>query len=165
MKKLLFFLCVVSLASCAKNYNNKIVFRGVAQSCPFVTQDSANILSAEGLASIIPAKNVGSNPQRCDSVYTVEMTTYQKWNSGYKRFLYAGIIVCIIGFGLYIWLTSSGTDKFWTLAISFGTLFIGGSLIGGFYYFSESRQIRKADYVAYPGGDLEAFWSTPAQIY
>lgn len=165
MKKLLLFLLpVLLLASCAKDYHNKIVGRSVAQSCPFApATDSVMELVAAGMVHL--QGNIAGNPNICDSVYTVEYTTYQKWHSGYKADLFIGIGIVIVLMGIFIYLTSTGTKGKWTLVFPFAAILIGGSFIGGFYYFNTERDIRKIDYYSYPGGDLETFWDTPAQTY
>lgn len=164
MKKLLFLLLpVVLFASCAKDYHNKIVGRSIAQTGHFYPYtDSIKALVDAGYVRVIGSIN--GNPQVFDSIYTVEYTTYQKWHSGYKADLFIGIAIFLAIMGVFIYLTSTGTNGKWTLILPFAAILIGGSFIGGFYYFNTEREIRKADYVKY-NGDLEAFWDTPAQTY
>ncbi|HET6255877.1 MAG TPA: hypothetical protein VFE32_17500 [Puia sp.] len=165
MKIFALFALILCFASCSKDYHNKIVGRQVAQSCAFSPlTDSVQALLDAGDVREIPAANAGSNPQFCDSVYIVEFTLYQKWGSGNKWMLVVGIAIVLIGMGIYVYLTSNGQNAMWTLMIAFGSIVIGGSFIGGFYYFNTEREIRKMDYMKY-GGDLESFWSTAPQTY
>src|SRR5579859_5682623 len=167
MKKIIWFIIpVLLLVSCAPDYHNKIIGRGVATvSCSMVPiNDSLKSLIDSGFFNV----NAGAgNPMICDSVYTVQFTTYQQWESGHKGFLIAGILVLIIGFGIFIYLNNRGTGGMATLYIAFGALLIGGPLVGAFYYFNPDREIKKIDYVHYiqKDGDLHNFWPLPAQFY
>lgn len=165
MKKILLFLLpVILLASCSKV--NKIVNRHIAQSCNFSPiTDSVRGLLAAGL--VHADSSHAGNPLICDSVYTVEMALGQKWSHGNKGLLIAGILILIIGLGIFIRYTSSGGNNQGSVILPFATILIGGMFIGGFYYFSESRDIKKADYQTYmsKGGIPDGWWDSPAQSY
>lgn len=162
--KLLYYplIAIILFSSCSPNYHNKIVARSISQQCKMLPlNDSIQKLLDAGLVHIT---STDGNPEICDSVYTVTFTTYQKWKSGNKLFLFSGIVIAIIGFGAFIKITSGGNTKPWTIGLVLGTLFVSGMLIGGFYYFSTERDIRKADYIQMHG-DLKEFWDTPAKSY
>lgn len=166
MKNLLFIaLASVLFASCAPDYHNKIIARGTAQQCQFVTDSMASALMVTEDYDIRPS--VAGNPQACDSVYTVEMTVGQKWHAGNKWLLFSGIFIFLAGFLNFAVSTSGGNNKESSLGWVIGGLIIGGLLVGGFYCFSSSRDILKVNYDKYilTDGDLHNFWSTPAQSY
>lgn len=164
MKYLLILCAIAAFASCQPNYNNKVVNRKVSTiSCVFAPIQIMQGGIDSGFINV--NTDHAGNPLLCDSVYTIEFTLYEKWHYGHTGSLWTGIAILIVGFLAYIIITSRGTDKRWTLAISFGTLFLGGGFVGGFYYFNEERNIKKSDYVHYiqKDGDLRNFPFDQAQ--
>lgn len=165
MKKLLFLILpILLLASCQPDYNNKIIGRKVSTlSCDYAPIASMQAALDSGFVNIDTGH--ADNPLICDSVYTIAFTTYENWHYGSKGYLVAGILVFIIGFEALMYTTSRGNTGAWTLGLAFGTIIIGGCLVGAFYYFNPYRDIKKSDYVHYieKDGDLRNFPLNPAQ--
>lgn len=151
-------LAVVLFASCLKDYHNKITGRYLSTQCSFSPlTDSVQKLISLGLVHADVAH--AGNPEICDSLYRVEFTTYQKWETGHKGFLIAGILVFCGLMGVFIVKTSRGVKGYGVLAYMIAAFVIGGPLIGAFYYYSQEKEIPKKEYVKYPDGDLENWWA------
>lgn len=142
------------------DYHNKITGRYIStqyRSLPM--NDSIRAVIAKGLIWV-DSSHAG-NPLYYDSLYRIEYTRYQKWQSGHKGFLFSGIAVFLIFFGIFAYRTSTGSDSFKEMAWLVPAFLIGCPLIGAFYYYNPEKEISKRDYIYYTSqhnGSLEDWW-------
>lgn len=140
------------------DYHNKITGRYI--STQYRTQpmnDSIRSVIAQGLIWV-DSSHAG-NPLYYDSLYKVEYTKYQKWQSGHKGFLFSGLIIFLVFFGIFAFRTSTGNDSLKEMGWLVPAFLIGLPLVGAFYYFSTEKEIPKKEYIKYPNGDLENWWT------
>jgi hypothetical protein len=158
-------IILVLSSSCTPNYNSPITGRLIAQQGHYVIMnDSVRNLLALGFVHL-DSSHAG-NPMVYDSVYRLQMTSYQKWKSNHKGYLIAAVLVAIIGFGSYIVITSSGGSSQSLVLIPILTILIGGGLMSGYYFFNPEREIKKSDYIQMSVlGSFKDWWQQPAQSY
>lgn len=159
------------LASCnTKDYHNKITGRYIStQYRTTPMNDSIRDVIKRGLIHV-DSSHAG-NPLYYDSLFRVAFTQYQNWQSGHKGFLFSGITVFLVFVLIFIVVTSKYGKKTSQLLWLVPAFFLGGPLIGAFYYYSPEKEISKRDYVYYTtkdNGSLEEWWTNgfkPAPTY
>jgi hypothetical protein len=166
---------VVLFSSCGAHYSNEIISRSTAQTCNFLPiNDSVAALDAAGLIRITYIKN--SNPEICDSTYSVEKTWWQAWQAGKKDGSVVVFFVGILGLlvSLYcLWRafenntrdSNSKAPLGWLVPVFACAIITGIAL--NWDKWNSGRDILKKDYIQYikADGDLRNFWPTPVKSY